>query len=41
MVRRAELVEGMGVDVFCALPFTLEFSQMAPAEFAHLVLVEK
>ena len=41
MVRRGELVESLGVDVFCALPFTLEFSQMPPAEFAHLVLVEK
>jgi riboflavin kinase/FMN adenylyltransferase len=41
MVRRAELVEELGVDVFCPLPFTLEFSQMPPDEFAHLVLVEK
>ena len=41
IVRRAELVERLGVDVFCALPFTLEFSQMPPDEFAHLVLVEK
>jgi riboflavin kinase/FMN adenylyltransferase len=41
IVRRAELVERLGVDVFCALPFTLEFSQMPPDEFAHLVLVER
>ncbi|HLY32977.1 MAG TPA: bifunctional riboflavin kinase/FAD synthetase [Jatrophihabitantaceae bacterium] len=41
IVRRAELVEQLGVDVFCALPFTLEFSQMEADEFAHLVLVEK
>jgi riboflavin kinase/FMN adenylyltransferase len=41
IVRRAELVEELGVDVFCPLPFTLEFSQMPPDEFAHLVLVEK
>jgi riboflavin kinase / FMN adenylyltransferase len=41
LVRRAELVEELGVDVFCALPFTLEFSQMAPAEFAHEALVAR
>jgi riboflavin kinase / FMN adenylyltransferase len=41
IVRRAELVEQLGVAVFCALPFTLEFSRMAPAEFAHHALVER
>jgi riboflavin kinase/FMN adenylyltransferase len=41
IVRRAELVEQLGIDVFCALPFTLEFSQLEPDEFAHLVLVEQ
>jgi riboflavin kinase/FMN adenylyltransferase len=41
IVRRAELVEQLGVDVFCALPFTLEFSRMPPDEFAHHVLVER
>jgi riboflavin kinase/FMN adenylyltransferase len=41
IVRRAELVEELGVDVFCALPFTLEFSKMAPAEFVHHALVER
>lgn len=41
MVRRAELVERLGIDVFCALPFTLEFSQMAPERFVHQTLVEK
>jgi len=41
IVRRAELVERLGVDVFCALPFTLEFSQMPPDEFAHRALVER
>jgi riboflavin kinase/FMN adenylyltransferase len=40
IVRRAELVEELGVDVFCALPFTLEFSKMAPDEFVHHALVE-
>jgi riboflavin kinase/FMN adenylyltransferase len=41
IVRRAELVEGLGVDVFCALPFTLEFSRMHPDEFVHEALVER
>jgi riboflavin kinase/FMN adenylyltransferase len=41
IVRRAELVEQLGVDVFCALPFTLEFSRMPADEFAHHVLVER
>ncbi len=41
IVRRAELVEQLGVDVFCALPFTLEFSKMPPDAFAHYALVEE
>ncbi|MDT4907383.1 MAG: riboflavin kinase / adenylyltransferase [Pseudonocardiales bacterium] len=41
IVRRAELVEQLGIDVFCALPFTLEFSRLPPAEFAHRALVEQ
>jgi len=41
MVRRAELVEQLGVDVFCPLPFTLEFSRMAPDEFVHHALIER
>lgn len=41
IVRRAELVEQLGVDVFCALPFTLDFSRMAPDEFVHQALVER
>jgi riboflavin kinase/FMN adenylyltransferase len=39
LVRRAELVEHLGIDVFCALPFSLEFSRLEPAEFGHRVLV--
>ncbi|MDP9240878.1 MAG: bifunctional riboflavin kinase/FAD synthetase [Actinomycetota bacterium] len=38
--RKAELLEGLGVDVMCVLPFTLEFSRLGPAEFVHEVLVE-
>ena len=41
IVRRAELVEQLGVDVFLALPFTLEFSQLPPDEFVHRALVER
>ncbi len=39
--RRAELVEQLGVDVFCVLPFTVELSHMPPAEFVHELLVER
>jgi riboflavin kinase/FMN adenylyltransferase len=41
IVRRAELVEQLGVDVFLALPFTLEFSRMPPDEFIHQALVDR
>jgi riboflavin kinase / FMN adenylyltransferase len=39
--RRSELVRELGVDVFCALPFTLEFSKLAPVEFVHRALVDQ
>lgn len=39
--HKAELVEAIGADVLCLLPFTLEFSRMSPKEFAHAVLVER
>ncbi|HVE64621.1 MAG TPA: bifunctional riboflavin kinase/FAD synthetase [Mycobacteriales bacterium] len=38
--HKAELVAELGADVLCVLPFTLEFSRLTPAEFAHAVLVE-
>ncbi len=38
--RKAELLAGLGVDVMCVLPFTVEFSHLGPAEFVHEVLVE-
>lgn len=38
--RKADLLEQLGVDVFCILPFTLAFSKQTPAEFIHNVLVE-
>jgi riboflavin kinase/FMN adenylyltransferase len=41
IVRRAELVEQLGVDVFCPLQFTLEFSKMAADEFVHRALVDR
>lgn len=39
--RKAELVERMGIDVFCVLPFTLELSKVPPDEFVHEILIEK
>ena len=37
---KAELLEALGVDVMCVLPFTAEFSRLGPDEFVHAVLVE-
>ncbi|HEV2778194.1 MAG TPA: bifunctional riboflavin kinase/FAD synthetase [Actinophytocola sp.] len=39
--RKAELVEQLGVDVFCVLPFTPELSKMPADEFVHEVLIDK
>ncbi|HWM01006.1 MAG TPA: bifunctional riboflavin kinase/FAD synthetase [Actinophytocola sp.] len=39
--RKAELVEQLGVDVFCVLPFTLELSKMPADEFVHEMLVDQ
>jgi len=39
--RKAELIDQLGVDALCVLPFTLEFSRLAPDEFVHTVLVER
>jgi riboflavin kinase/FMN adenylyltransferase len=39
--RRAELLEGLGVDAVCVLPFTLGFSRLDPDEFVRVVLVDK
>ncbi len=39
--RRADLIEQLGVDVFCVLPFTPELSRMPPDEFVHEILVER
>jgi riboflavin kinase / FMN adenylyltransferase len=38
--RKAELIAGLGVDVLCVVPFTLEFSRLSPEAFVHDVLVE-
>jgi riboflavin kinase/FMN adenylyltransferase len=38
---KADLVEELGVDVFCVLPFTVEFMRLTAAEFTHDVLVER
>lgn len=39
--RKAELVEGLGVDALCVLPFTSELSKVTAEEFVHEVLVER
>jgi riboflavin kinase / FMN adenylyltransferase len=38
---KAELLEGLGVDVLCVLPFTREFSRLEPAAFVEEVLVRR
>lgn len=38
--RKAELLEGLGVDVLCVIPFTLDFSHLSAETFVHDVLVE-
>ena len=38
---KADLVEALGVDVFCVLPFTTALMQLTAQEFVHSVLVEK
>src|SRR6266540_3353241 len=39
--RQAELIEGLGADALCVIPFTAEFSRLSPEAFAHDVLVEQ
>jgi riboflavin kinase/FMN adenylyltransferase len=39
--RKAEILDELGVDVLCVMPFTPEFARLDPAEFVHFVLVEK
>lgn len=39
--RKAELVESLGIDVFCVLPFTLELSKVPADEFVHEIIVDK
>jgi len=38
--RKAELIEALGVDVLCVVPFTAEFSRLTAEAFVHDVLVE-
>jgi riboflavin kinase/FMN adenylyltransferase len=38
---KADLVEELGVDVFCVLPFTVDFMRLTAQEFVHQVLVER
>lgn len=41
LTRRAELVEQLGADVFCVLPFTPELSRTPADEFVHGILVDR
>jgi riboflavin kinase/FMN adenylyltransferase len=36
---KAELLEELGIDALCIVPFTREFSRLEPDEFAHHMLV--
>lgn len=38
--RKAELIEEVGADALCVLPFTPAFSRLSAEEFVHDVLVE-
>ncbi|MFE9956822.1 bifunctional riboflavin kinase/FAD synthetase [Micromonospora sp. NPDC005299] len=38
--RKAELIEALGVDVLCVVPFTQEFSRLPAEAFVHDILVE-
>jgi riboflavin kinase/FMN adenylyltransferase len=38
--RKAELIEQLGADALCVVPFTPAFSQLSPEAFVHDVLVE-
>ncbi|MFI7605437.1 bifunctional riboflavin kinase/FAD synthetase [Micromonospora sp. NPDC049366] len=38
--RKAELIEALGADVLCVVPFTPEFSRLSAEAFVHDVLVE-
>jgi len=39
-VRKAELIEQLGVDALCVVPFTPAFSKLSAEAFVHDVLVE-
>lgn len=41
LARRADLVEELGADAFCVLPFTHELSRLSAEGFVHQVLVER
>ena len=38
--RKAELIEALGVDVLCVVPFTVDFSHLSAEAFVHDVLVQ-
>jgi riboflavin kinase/FMN adenylyltransferase len=38
--HKAELIEALGADVLCVIPFTVDFSRLSAEAFVHDVLVE-
>ncbi len=38
---KAELLEALGVDVMCVLPFTTELQRLTPEAFVHEILVQR
>ncbi|GAB3145770.1 bifunctional riboflavin kinase/FAD synthetase [Micromonospora sonneratiae] len=38
--RKAELIEALGVDVLCVVPFTPDFSRLSAEAFVHDILVD-
>jgi riboflavin kinase/FMN adenylyltransferase len=40
-VRKAELIDELGVDALCVIPFTPEFSRLPAEAFVHDILVER
>jgi riboflavin kinase/FMN adenylyltransferase len=38
--RKAELIEALGVDALCVVPFTPDFSRLTAEQFVHDILVE-
>jgi riboflavin kinase / FMN adenylyltransferase len=40
LTYKASLLEGLGLDALCVVPFTKPFSRLTPEQFVHHMLVE-